>query len=47
MKKVLIRTRNVVGTAGLLAGAAGMVLAGYVFLRSLPDLQRYVKISRM
>ena len=32
--------RNVVGTAGLL-------FAAYVFLRSIPDLKRYIRISTM
>jgi len=40
VKKALVVTRNVVGIAG-------MVLAGYVFIISLPDLGRYIKISRM
>jgi hypothetical protein len=40
MKKAFITARNVVGVAGLL-------LAGYVFLKSAPDLGRYIKISTM
>jgi Family of unknown function (DUF6893) len=27
--------------------AAGLLLAGYAFLVSLPDLKRYIKISTM
>lgn len=40
MKKILVTLRNVVGTAGL-------VLIAYVFVRSIPDVRRYVKISMM
>lgn len=40
VKKTLVVTRNIVGFAGLL-------LAGYVLVTSLPDLGRYIKISRM
>lgn len=28
-------------------GAASFLLAGYVLLKSLPDLKRYIKISTM
>jgi hypothetical protein len=31
---------SVVGTAGLLLG-------GYIFVKSIPDLRRYIKISTM
>jgi hypothetical protein len=40
VKKTLVVTRNVLGIAGLL-------FAGYVIATSLPDLGRYIKISRM
>jgi hypothetical protein len=40
MMSVLKIARNVVGTAGLL-------FAGYIFVMSLKDSWRYVKISRM
>ena len=40
VKKTFVVTRNIVGVAGLL-------LAGYVLVTSLPDLGRYIKISRM
>lgn len=40
MKKTLVVTRNVLGVASLL-------FAGYVFVTALPDLGRYIKISRM
>lgn len=39
MKTVTV-LRNVVGSAGL-------VLMGYMILRSLPDLRRYIRISTM
>jgi hypothetical protein len=29
------------------AGAAGLVYAGYVVISALPDLRRYIKISTM
>jgi hypothetical protein len=38
--KALKRLVNVVGTAGLLLG-------GYILMKSLPDLRRYIKISTM
>ena len=40
MKKTFVTARNVIGIAGL-------VLAGYVLLTSIPDLGRYLKISNM
>ena len=40
MKKTLITARNVMGIAGLL-------LAGYLILTSVPDLGRYIRMSKM
>jgi adenine/guanine phosphoribosyltransferase-like PRPP-binding protein len=40
MMRTLKAFRNVLGTAGL-------IFAGYVFLVSLKDSWRYIKISRM
>ncbi len=40
MKKTFVMARNVIGVAGLL-------LAGYVLITSLPDFRRYVRISTM
>jgi hypothetical protein len=40
LKSKIFALRNVVGTAGLL-------LAAYVVLRSLPDVKRYIRISTM
>ena len=38
--KTFRNVRNVVGVAGLLLGA-------YIFVRSIPDVARYVRISTM
>ncbi len=38
--KVFFTLRNVVGTGGLL-------FAGYLFLKSIPELRRYIRISTM
>ena len=40
MKKTFVVARNIVGVAGL-------ILAGYVLVSSIPDLGRYIKISTM
>jgi hypothetical protein len=40
VKKAFVVARNIVGVAGL-------ILAGYVVLSSIPDLGRYIKISKM
>lgn len=40
MKKAFVTARNIVGVAALL-------LVGYVFLKSAPDLGRYIRISTM
>lgn len=40
MKKTLIKARNIMGIAGLL-------VAGYLILTSVPDLGRYIRISKM
>jgi hypothetical protein len=45
--KRLLALRNIVGTGALVLGAAGLVFAGYVFVIEIPDLKRYIKISRM
>jgi len=34
-------------TVVMVMGAVSLLLAGYVFLTSLPDLRRYIRISRM
>ena len=38
--RTLRNIRNVVGIAGLLLG-------GYIFVRSIPDVARYIRISTM
>ena len=40
VKKTLIKARNIMGIAGLL-------VAGYLILSSVPDLGRYIRISKM
>ena len=40
MKRPFLNVTHVLTTAGVL-------LAGYVFLTSLPDLRRYIRISMM
>jgi hypothetical protein len=40
LRKTFITARNVIGVAGL-------ILAGYVLITSIPDLGRYVKMSTM
>jgi hypothetical protein len=45
--KILFGLRNVMGTAGLVFAGAGFLLAGYVFVTSIPDPRRYITISRM
>jgi hypothetical protein len=40
MKKTFRMARNIMGVAGLL-------VAGYLILTSLPDMGRYIKISNM
>jgi hypothetical protein len=49
-----MNTMNVVGTArdvvttlGLVVGTATLLVAAYFFLRFLPDLRRYIRISTM
>lgn len=40
MKKPMLNVANVIATAGVL-------IFGYVFFASLPDLRRYIRISTM
>ena len=40
MKKTFLTARNIMGIAGLL-------VAGYLVLTSLPDMGRYIKMSNM
>ena len=40
MKSTLVAVRNIVGTAGL-------VFAVYILAGAVPDLRRYIRISRM
>lgn len=45
--RTLLGIRDVVGTVGMVVGAAGLLLGGYMFLMSLPDLRRYIRITSM
>jgi hypothetical protein len=47
MKKRYLVIRNVVGTGTMILGAAGLLFGGYVFVIEIPDIKRYLKISRM
>jgi Family of unknown function (DUF6893) len=40
VKSTLVAVRNIVGTAGL-------VFAAYVIAGAMPDLRRYIRITRM
>jgi hypothetical protein len=35
------------GTGTMVLGAAGFLIAEHVFLMEIPDLKRYIKISRL
>ena len=39
--------RDIVTTLGLVVGVATLLVATYLFLRFLPDLRRYLRISSM
>jgi hypothetical protein len=39
--------RDIVTTLGLVVGGATLLVAAYLFLRFLPDLRRYLRISSM
>jgi len=39
--------RDIVTTLGLIVGTATLLVATYFFLRFLPDLRRYIRISSM
>jgi hypothetical protein len=43
----LVTLRDGIGTVGLVVCAAGLLAGGYLFLRSLPDIRRYLRISSM
>jgi hypothetical protein len=49
MKTIYIvgTARDVVTTLGLVVGAGTLFVAAYLFLRFLPDLRRYIRISTM
>ena len=47
MKRALSTLRDAAGTGALLLAAGSLVIGGYLFLTSLPDVKRYIKISTM
>ena len=47
MTNTLLTLKKVAGTGALLAGVGGLAFGAYVFLMSIPDLKRYMKISMM
>ncbi len=44
---LFIAARNAAGTGGLILLGVGVVFAGYVLVKSVPDIRRYIKISTM
>jgi hypothetical protein len=44
---LVIKTASAASTLVMVVGAASLLFAGYVFLTSLPDLRRYIRISTM
>jgi hypothetical protein len=47
VKNRFLAVRNVVGTGTLILGTAALLFAGYVFAMDIPDLKRYIRISRL
>ena len=47
MKQAMSTLRNAAGTGALILAAGSLVFGGYLFLASLPDLKRYIRISTM
>ena len=43
----LTKLKNTTGTGGLLLCAAGVFFAGYVIVKSIPDIRRYIRITTM
>jgi uncharacterized protein DUF6893 len=41
------KQNSAASTIAKMVGAASLLFAGYVFFTSLPDLRRYIRISRM
>lgn len=47
MSRAIRTLRNFAGTSSMIIGAAGLCLAGYTIVRSIPDIKRYIRISSM
>lgn len=47
LKRALSTLRDAAGTGALVLMAGTVVFGTYVFLTSLPDIKRYIKISTM
>jgi hypothetical protein len=47
MNEVEGSTMNTFRIARNVVGAAGLIFAGYIFLMSLKDVRRYIRISAM
>jgi hypothetical protein len=47
VKKEFLVMRNVAGTGSLVLCTAGLLLAGFVFFNMIPDMKRYIKMTRM
>lgn len=47
MKKVIHTVGKVAGTGVVIIGTGGLLLGAYIFITSLPDLKRYVRMITM
>jgi hypothetical protein len=47
VKRAFLTLRDAAGTGALVLVAGTLVVGSYLFLTSLPDLKRYIKISTM
>jgi hypothetical protein len=47
MPRAIVKLGRIAGMAALILGAGGLALGGYLFLTSLPDLRRYVRIDSL
>jgi hypothetical protein len=47
MRNALANLRDAAGTGALILAAGSLVFGSYLFLTSLGDLKRYIKISSM
>ncbi len=47
MARAIVKLGRIAGMAALILGAGGLALGGCLFLTSLPDLRRYVRIDSL